>query len=108
MIEEHISKMLTISTAHVSQNTAVKLHIGYIQYDLDEINLCIYNKSGFGWFVYVPDDINDPNNIIPDDLLDCLLVAKKYGCEWLCLDRDGETIPDLKSYYWDEKYRFCC
>lgn len=100
-MEKHISKMLTISTAHISQDTAALLHMACIQCDLDETNLCVYDKTGFGWFVYAPSDIDDPNGVVPDDLLDCLSVAKKCGCEWLCLDRDGETIIELRRFCWD-------
>lgn len=89
-----ISKMLTISTAHIRPETAKFL-------DKEEkecgTGLIVYNKSEFGWFVFVPDaGCLDT----PIDLHECLLLAHLNGCDWLCLDRDGERVDDLQEYEW--------
>ena len=90
-----ISKILTISTAHITEETARLL-------DLEPKNndmwLTVYNKSNFGWFMYVHKDLDDRN--IPDDLRKCLEFAKENDCDWLCLDCDADIVDGLDEYEW--------
>lgn len=90
-----ISKMLTISTAHITKETADLLNVEMKE---DNMWLCVYNKENYGWFIHVPDDLEDLN--VPDELMKCLLFAKDIGCDWLCLDCDGEVLPYLHQYNW--------
>lgn len=90
-----ISKMLTISTAHITMETARELNI---ESNTNNMQLSVYKKSDYGWFIYVNDDLD--NRTIPDDLLKCLEFAKDLGCEWLCLDCDGEVLEYLYTYEW--------
>ena len=94
-----ISKMLTISTAHITEETANKL-----DREINEniIGLCVYEKTDFGWFIHVPDDLEEVVESLRD-LCECLLLAKDLGCEWLCLDCDGEVLSYLDTYEWQEK-----
>ena len=71
-----IDRMLTLSTAHICQDTAEKMgnHL---------LNLTIYEKGKYGWIIYV-----GPKT------------AEKAGCTWLCLDCDGEKIKNLPIYEW--------
>ena len=88
-----ISKMLTISTAHISEETARLLDI---EPDNDNMQLTVYNKADFGWFVYVSEYFEDCD--IPDDLRKCLELAKENNCTWLCLDCDAEIVDGLDFY----------
>lgn len=94
-----ISKMLTLSTAHISEETAVMLE-REVKYGVNDIPLSIYNKAEFGWFIYVSEYYKDIEDI-PEDLMSCLDLAKENECDWLCLDCDGIIVPELPTYDWD-------
>lgn len=90
-----ISKMLTISTAHISPETAQFLDKETIE---GKTSLVVYNKGEYGWFIFIAPDFEA--ECIPEDLQNCMCFAEGNGCEWLCLDRDGEIIAELKEYTW--------
>lgn len=87
-----INKMLTISTAHISEETAKLL-------DKDEIGIPVFNKGNYGWFIFVP-QYNDYVSYIPKDLNHLLTFAKDCDCDWLCLDADGEILDYLETFVW--------
>lgn len=37
---------------------------------------------------------------LPKDLADAILLAKRYGADWLMIDCDAEPDPDLLQYAW--------
>ncbi len=88
-----ISRMLTLSTAHISKETADKLG------DQNSISLWIYDKVGYGWFIYIPDE-HDLSTDIPDDLLIVVQFAKQMDIGIVCLDCDGNTLDQLPTYDW--------
>lgn len=89
-----ISKMLTISTAHITEITAELLDDGVK-------DLAIYKKADYGWFIFIPSsDVIASLHIVLPDLIDLLAFAKDLGCEWLCLDRDGEELNYFRTYNW--------
>ena len=90
-----ITKMLTLSTAHITEDTNRLL---IIEPYTDGMQLSVFTKADFGWFIYVNDDLE--NRSIPDDLKACLELAKENGCKWLCLDCDGDTVDELEEYEW--------
>ena len=98
-IVKEITKMITLSTAHITENTAKKL-------DSDPttncLGLCVYKKSEYGWYITI-----DSNSIlkaeiqaIPQDLARLILFARDLDCETLCLDCDAEEIPYFEVYEW--------
>lgn len=91
-----ITKCMEISTGHITEETAKRLN------DLDRrwnMDLSIYDKEEFGWWIYVNDYIKK-NDCIPDDLWQCIQYAKKNGCGWLCLDCDAEVDSEIPTYEW--------
>jgi hypothetical protein len=92
-----IAHVITISTAHVSKETASRLD------DADgfsyECWLSIYNKQDYGWWILV-DSADLEADDMPDDLAACICLARKYDCEWLCLDCDAEVLETLPTYDW--------
>lgn len=92
-----ISKMLTMSTAHIKKSTAEWLQNEWQQCS----SLAVYKKGVYGWFVFVSNaDVEDETANIPEDLVCVINAAKKAGCDWLCLDSDGEKIDDLPEFKW--------
>lgn len=90
-----ITKMLTLSTAHLSQTTRESFDNG------ERCDLAVYPKTinetetSYGWFVYVPVCVQEHK--IPTDLAKCLLLAQSLGCVVICFDSDAEPI-DLEKY----------
>lgn len=99
-----ISKMLTISTAHITKETAE--FIDNVCEDGGLSKLIVYDKVAkyidcteeYGWFIYCNVDLPDLN--VPKDLLKVMCFTRDSNCDWLCLDRDGEVIDELDEYEW--------
>ena len=95
-----ITKMLTLSTAHITEETAVMLE-REVKYAVNNIPLSIYNAADFGWFICLSSYSEMLDGImLPEDLKACCYLAKENECEWLCLDCDGLIVPDLPTYNW--------
>lgn len=93
-----ISKMLTISTKHIT--TEANEGILYAYYDNDEyVSTLVYSKDGYGWFIYIDEDFEKKTN--PECLKNCMRFARENGCNWLCLDSDGPVVNGLPVYEWD-------
>lgn len=103
-----ISKMMTLSTAHIAPNTAKDLEkTARCEFPLNMLScnvpFPVYKKGDYGYFIYVTEDtISDAliGDFCPSDLLDVAIYAENNGCNLLCLDGDGPTVPDLKTYEW--------
>lgn len=92
-----ISKMITMSTAHISEETSKILS------DINDLPLSIYDKFGFGWFIYLPTDKTEDAKILkklPKDLAMIFMFARHHFIDIVCLDCDGSTIDDLPNYEW--------
>lgn len=88
-----IEPMLTISTGHITKDTAdaFDAKMG------DDGIPAFFPKGDYGWFVFVPDQI-EPE--CPADLASLLRFAKEKGCTWLVLDCDAEQVDGLPTYDW--------
>ena len=82
-----IEKMLVLSTSHITGEAALTRAI-------------TYPKSEYGWFVYVPGDLNLRGDGHPKCLHDCMNFALKHDCHWIMFDCDGLTVEELPSYDW--------
>lgn len=92
-----ICRMMTLSTAHVSEATMLLL-----QREPDENNLAltVYPKGQdfeYGCFVYMPER---PWSRLPEDLRGLLRRCEEEGCTVLCLDGDAEPLDGVKTYDW--------
>lgn len=96
-----ITKMLTISTAHISEDTAKLLDKDQ---GTDCLGLSVYRKGRHGWFINVSADvvqyIDTCENIIPEELEKLIKFAVNLGCGMLCLDCDGEILSYFEVYLW--------
>ncbi|MEE9383193.1 MAG: hypothetical protein V3V08_07250 [Nannocystaceae bacterium] len=93
MSDLEISKVLTISTGHITRRTAELM-------DAKEINLPVHYQWGeYGWIFWTGREHYEFDET-PDDLLLCIMFAKDKGCRYLLLDRDGEGIDELPFYEW--------
>ena len=94
-----ISKMLTISTAHIHP-----YHVSFLDDEVryGKTSLIVYEKSEYGWFVYTGEIMFEEwrQSEIPSSIKDCMMFARNNGCQWLCLDRDGGIVDALPEYEW--------
>lgn len=95
-----ISKMLTISTCHVTPDT-----LELMGEDANGANnfpfLGIYEKMDFGYFIYIQKEVFEEaagNGMVGDDLKAVVALAIENGCGLLCLDCDGEELDCLTDY----------
>ena len=93
--KEPLCKMLTISTAHLSQETC--------NHTLSQLcpTLPIWDKGEDGWFIYAHLGQPKLGADIPADLQNVLRYARKRGCEYVMLDKDWPIAADLESFNWE-------
>jgi hypothetical protein len=91
-----IAKMLVLSTAHVDEDTALRLTKGMLPTDFCTT---YFAKGGYGWFMHVSEEIAD-REANPQSLANCLDFAVRHGCQWIMFDRDGDTVDELTTYDW--------
>jgi len=87
-----ISKMLTVSTAHLTQETADKLS--------DESLPMVSYPNEYGGFVYVPSNPLEHEDGLPHDIAAVFKLARRVRCEWIKFDRDADEVEGLKIYDW--------
>lgn len=89
-----IEKVVVLSTAHVSEDTATKL-------DNNRLKITVINMK-YGWFIPV-DEYNltqSKNDGFPTELHNLMHMAKDMDCQWLHLDSAGNTVSWLPTYDW--------
>lgn len=92
-----ISKMLTVSSAHIKEETAQFLN------DETRDELIVYPKLVYGWFILAnpgTEDFEAELTRIPEELANLIRFAKENGCDWLCLDCDGDKVEGLPIFDW--------
>ena len=100
-------KMLVLSTAHVSNDTAELLNrecernAEYYKYagmvvrpSCSQLNCA---NTAFAWLVCVS---GEHDEAYPTDLRKVLEFAKQHGADWVSLDCEGDTIDELETYDW--------
>lgn len=91
MEKYEISKMITLCTIHIPEELADNIT------DLGIAGIVVYEKREFGWFIFV--DYHEMKmREVPKSLRPVILLAKKQGCDWICLDGDGLVLDELPVY----------
>lgn len=113
------SMMLTLSTAHLREETAEMMDSDCREelsmlsiYPKIALPLQVIGESSpeeieresFGWWVYIlrddPSEDTDGLEDLPEDLSACVRYAKDHGCSLICFDGDGDTVSSLPVYEW--------
>ena len=91
---DHICTMLTISTAHLSEETCNEI--------LPRLRdtIPIWAKGECGWFLYAQLEQLGLDADLPADLLRVLEYGQAQGCDYIMLDRDWPVLDHLQSYDW--------
>lgn len=98
-----ISKMLTLSTAHLTEKTAKALEEA-----AEELPpYCTINwapsftrEEGYIWHVGDENPVVQAGRDFPDEFAALFSLALENGCDWLMLDRDADTADNLPTYEW--------
>ena len=90
--EADLSAMITVSSAHITKETADLLAE-------NKLDLAVFPKGGYGWYIACP-DINDRPNDLPLDLYRLLDLAYVYNCGILCIDGEGKKVIGFPEYDW--------
>lgn len=83
-----ISKILTLSTAHISFQTASLL-------DQDALE-CSRRTDEYGYVI----NTYWADHSLTQDLNQVLDFARDNGCDYVNLDRDGPVVDELPAYDW--------
>ncbi len=95
-ISRAMNKTLNLSTGHLTNETRERLT--RCSFNNDYLPMCtIYEKSEYGWFIYI-DDNRDEIDDLPTDLRDCINLALSYGVTCICFDRDAYELDALQKY----------
>lgn len=96
-IQQEISSMITLSTAHITPEIADKLTNQTLEEDIS-----YFQKNEYGFFFPVIDEFTPKDPILQD----LFAYAKANNCKWICLDQDDPVMDDLKTYDWDKDIEF--
>lgn len=92
-----ICQIATISTCHVTPETRERwtniiADDGYVF----DTNYVIYDKDGFGFFMYITTNkISDDQS---DDINNLMQFANNINADIICLDSDGPQVNGLACY----------
>lgn len=90
-----ISKMLTVSSAHITESTSKLLD------NEEQSSLSVYKKEIYGWFIYLNiEDIEQQKGSMPEELYNLIALAVKHECSIVCIDHDGTEIEELPTFEW--------
>lgn len=85
-------KFLTLSTAHVTNETRLILDESPIK------DWPVFGFQGvYGWVIYAHDE---DYLEIPRDLWGVCEYARKNGCDYIMFDADADMIEELPHYEW--------
>ena len=90
-----ISKIITLSTAHISPSTMDKLDA-----NSSSVPPC-FKKDKFGYFMLSNEDVlNDyaDNEYFPKDLKQCVEFARLHDCDWIMFDGEADEVEELDVY----------
>lgn len=95
--DPYISMNLDVSTGHITKKDASLL---------DSSKAVVAHKYEEGYFVFVPEDpIESEEQVLTDagfskDFVNLMKLARRHGCKYLQLDRDGREYKDLPMHSW--------
>lgn len=96
-----LNTMLTLSTAHLSQDTMDLLENPDTELQTISWYPKLLDDENIGWFIYPCLPVDQIHADLPEDLKAILELAKFCNATVICLDCDGpilEDMPSLKTY----------
>lgn len=89
-----VRQFLDLSTSHLPEEVAAEIH-GYL-------GVVVTASGEYGWLVWVPpaEAGEEYFEEWPRAFHDIFGLARRLGCEYVLIDRDGPEHPDLPTYDW--------
>lgn len=98
--EGAVERIVTISTAHITEYTAQAIESA-LQKDKQPFGLVVFAKGEYGWLIWLPPPEDDSSTAeVPDELDNAMNYARSLGCTWLVIDRDGDKTHALSEFDW--------
>ena len=100
----NITKVLTVFTGHVTQETFETLMLDGVTNDL---GLAVYTKAApnqggnYGLYIYLDPSVDDYESL-PEDLVSLINLAIENDCMILCLDSDGMELEGFPIFEWKD------
>ena len=101
-----IHKLMVLSTSHISAEVNERLGDGdFTQKELDAFldedvwYVPVWNMDG-GYLIGLDHEPKDSFGNDPECIKNIVLYARKHGCLFVRLDRDGPQMKDLPTYEW--------
>ena len=91
---DNIRKMLDLSTAHITQDTADAINRG-----IGAFTHRMVAKTHCGFLLTTTEQIEETD--CPVDLKTCLIYARLLGCDYILFDADGFVDTHLQTYEWE-------
>lgn len=96
-----VSKMLDVSTCHITCNDAdILSHIT----DHSFYGLVVYDLSGYGWFVCIPEDEDVYEEIVEEGFskhfINILRIAQRNNILYIRFDSDGHIHKGAPTFDW--------
>lgn len=95
-----ISRMLSVSTAHITNETNELLRREAVTPTLHP--LCVFGKDGYGWIVYLDRDLLTTDTSatanIPSDLSGIIDICLEHDIDVIDLDDIGDYVEELPTY----------
>lgn len=96
MSKLEISKMLTLSTAHITEATSKRLESDPND---NNLGLCVYSTP-YGWFIMIDERTVKDADHLPKELANLIKFANDLDCKVLHLDCDAEIVDYLETFDW--------
>lgn len=100
-----VSRLLSVSTVHVSKATRDWLEVegeknsSDITREVTGGSVIHMASHYYGWMVWVPDENLD---IYPQDLVCIIELARTRNCDWVNIDADGTQHDGLSEFEWTD------
>lgn len=93
-----IQKIVVFSTTHITEGDNNRLE--YEATFKNESSSLIVDKFEYGYYIHIPSEFSELIHIHSEALQNLLMIAKDIGCQYLKLDRDGQTYENIETYDW--------
>lgn len=95
-----IEQMLTLSTNNISEEDCKWLDVQAALTIRNEMDLIIYRKGDYGFFIPLSDSMLERAARFPNTLAMVIGYAIAKGCSWIMFDQDAEVNKDLPFFEW--------
>ena len=98
-----IQTTMVVSTGHISMKDSNLLTRDAER--RDGSHTCAVDSFQYGFYIYIPEEddsysLIQKSELYSDAFKNLIRIAREHSCQYLKLDRDGQTYPGLKTFDW--------